>query len=202
MQILTPIELLAPSSTAPPAPPQPSAPGEQLPPRRTAPPIAGKVFLPDGTPLLMSISRKVVLGALFDVEELDDEGKPTGLMIPWGGPASPMEDIVVLFLCATPPSVWYQPVLCDDGAVRMLYQDPRSFMAAANDWADSTCLKEMTLGELYPIVEALWKGAHANFATPLAEKKTESPPMEESPPTGATNTPPSSPEETQVASPS
>ncbi len=199
MNILTPLEPTPPAPSLSAVPHTPNPP----PPARPANPIAGQVFLPDGTPLLMSISRKVVLGALFDADELDENGNPTGNVKPWAGPSNPMEDIVVLFICATTPDVWYQPTLCPDGSVRHLYQNPVAFMAAAMEWADSSCLKNLTLGELYPIVRELWTGAHANFVTPLAEKKTDSPgPTEESPLTGPNNTPPSSPEETPADSPS
>lgn len=164
------------------------------------PPIAGKVFLPDGTPLLMTISRKVVLASLFDYPELDESGEPTGLVIPWKGPSNPMEDLIVLFLCANGPDVWMAPVLCEDGLTRMLYQVNSAFMAAACRWADGTCLGEMTAPELYPVVRDLWHGAHANFVTPLAEKKTEAAGQPGSLPTGPINTPPSSPEATAAGS--
>ena len=193
MTLLTPIEP-SPVRNSVPAPLTPRAPAVQ-----EHAPVAGRVFLPDGTPLKMTLSRKMILGALFDAEDRDEAGELTGKIIPWGGPENPAQDLVVLYLCATQPEEWCIPSLCADNVVRMLYQNAPAFMARVYEWADESCLKEHTIGDLYPIVRELWLGSHGTFVSPLAEKKTQ-PPTAESPRTGPTNTPPSSPEETLPAS--
>lgn len=213
MQLLTPILPDDPPANPPPAPHRADSAhaaiaaahaspvnGTAIPGHRTA--------LPDGTPVLMTISRKVILSALFDRVTKDAETGEERL-ISWSFPQSTKEDLIVLWLCTHTPEDWNTVALYPvwlDGPENLptycalpLYQRATDFFATVEMWADESCLSQLTPREIQQITDNIWGIAHATKAEPVEdEKKTEAAgtATPEPPPTGPTNTPTSSPAET------
>lgn len=156
----------------------------------------------------MTISRKVILGALYDRLSKDSETGEEQL-IQWRAPMSSAEDLVLLWLCTHAPEDWNTvglyplwvngPESLPTYVPLPLYQRATDFVATVQTWADESCLSQMTPREVQQLSETAWGIAHSTKAEPMeSEKKTEAaaPENPESNPTGPTNTPTSSPAET------
>lgn len=137
--------------------------------------------LPDGTPLLLTISRKAILEIIFGG---GDE--------PWAGPRDSMDAITVFWLAAHQPADWMAP-----GADGMpLYARGNDFAQAVLEWADRTCLVEMHADEVYELSNRFWGINHVNRAEATGNAEGGHPATEDAPPSGGINTPTSSPAET------
>jgi hypothetical protein len=150
-----PENVLEDTSVADDAAPVPLPPAENAAPRPADP-----LFLPDGTPLLLTLSRKIWLCRLFGRDE-DDA---------WAGPDRPHEDQAVLFMAANPPAVWLAPGREDDGQVRPLVHRPRALQEAMDLWTDEK-LSDFSIAELKDLAAALWDGEHATQIVVLSKKK-------------------------------
>lgn len=155
-----------------------------------APPPADPHYLPDGAPLLLTLSRKMYMGRLFG----DDADT-------YAGPANPTQDLTLLFLCAHPREVWMAPGReTAGGAVLPLIQRQNDFQRAIDHFAD-TALGHLSIAEMSALAISLWRAEHATHAIPkkkIAPPESPSPTTKQTPssPTGPSNTSTSSPPET------
>lgn len=145
--------------------------------------------LPDGRPLLLTMSRKCLFVQL------------TQSLVP----STPEEGMLLLYLCSPefdPEQVWQAPEPSDkEGEEDLARTQPNVYTAirqAADVWADETLDPDDMLA-LWDLARMLWHGKNAtatvvikDAAAAAGEKKSP----EESSLTGRSNTSASSPEET------
>lgn len=151
--------------------------------------------LPDGTPLLLTISRKSLYVQLTQSVTV----------------AMPDEAILLLYLCTPgfdPAAIWRTPAPSDDTPdPDMRETQPDRFTAirtAAEAWADRT-FHHTQLMPLWELALALWNDSHSTATVPMETDTTadagEKKSMPAPSPTGASNTSASSPEETSSTAP-
>ena len=191
MNLLEPEDYSPPPVTPTPAPAR-ETPAPRLP-VPTPSPIGHRCFMPDGTRLVMTISRKVLLGQLFDEETRDEEGHLVD-MKPWFYPRNWNEHLIVLWIASHAPADWMAP----DTSGVPLYMRYVDFCTEVLTWADSSCLATMDDPAITALLMEFWQIQHAAKAEPVQdEKKTETPASQEPPPsTGPTRPSESSVEET------
>lgn len=152
-------ELPLPDASAPPVPaaaPAPSlrplpAVSASLPPT-PRPPAA--CYLPDGTPLRLTISRKLMLLTLF-----------TEIV---SGPVSPYECAVLLFLAGNEPAAWNTPVPDAEGILAPLWTRPHDLKATVDEWLD-TALASYEPGQVQTLALRLWKNQHQSQVLTIGE---------------------------------
>lgn len=128
-----------------------------------APAPAAPLYLPDGTQLLLTLSAKVWLCALFGDTDADN----------WPGPRNPREDLTVLFFAANPKTVWLQVARDHEtGKPLPLVQRPHDLQLALADFAD-TRLGAMSLADIADTAVSLWRGEHATQVIPVQKKSLE-----------------------------
>ncbi len=144
--------------------------------------------LPDGRPLLLTMSRKCLFVKLTQRLSV----------------AQPEDAMLLLYLCSPdfdPDTVWQTPTPSDDGQETPLQkEEPDLFTAiriTAQHWADA--FDHLLMETLWDLANALWKGQHATATTVIddgtaAQKKRPA----ASSPTGPSNTSGSSPEATSA----
>ncbi len=157
--------------------------------------------LPDGTLIQMSISRKVCMESMW--ARKDREGHE----LVWTRSENSEQDLIVLWFCCHVPADWLAiglyPIWMDGPqelptySALPLWQRYNDLVQTVMEWADASCLAQLSTAAVYDIAKQLWESSHANKAEPV-EKKTAagevSPP--ESLPIGPGNTAASSPAET------
>lgn len=143
------------------AAPASAAPHPSVPPSLHPSVLSTDYFLPDGTPLLLTLFKKAKLAAL-----LAPEGQT------FAGPADEMQDLILLFFAAFPRHVWSAPGPAPDGTMRPLYARPDDFDAELEQWSAGPACAGLSLAQMSRLASDLWTDAHRNFVIPV-EKKTE-----------------------------
>lgn len=153
--LLTPSLPSAPAASVSPSP-HPSVPPSLSP----VPQLPADYFLPDGTPLHLTLFKKAKLAALLSREGAD-----------FTGPQDQLQDLILLFFAAHPREVWSAPGPAGDGTMRPLYARPDDLEAALEHWSTGPACRGLSLPAMSRLAGDLWHDAHRNFVIPL-EKKT------------------------------
>lgn len=147
---------------------------------------SSRFSLPDGTPLLLTMSRKFRYFSL------------TGFY----GIATPEDAFILLYLCSPqfdPRERWTAPAPVEEGTPDdgLRRTDPDYFTALRvriEDWADT--FPHLQLDALYLLALSLWTDSDVTAAIPVPGSETPEKKSPESPPTGPPSTAASSPEAT------
>lgn len=139
-------------------------------------------FLPDGKPLKLTLSRKLVIATLFpNLESI---------------PISPYECAFTLFLAAHPRSVWEAPVEdpAEPGVLKPLWMIPEVMMEAADEWLDAAFPETSDPFDIRLLAQRLWVTEHTPQVVAASDEK-KNPCPSSAVPTPFSTSRPSSPEE-------
>lgn len=122
-------------------------------------------YLPDGTPLHLTIDRVALYRELLSADGAEQMGRPASLS----------DALVLLFLCGNDPEVWNRPrAAADGGLLQPLRLVGWSMLEAIDAWSRAH-LRANEAGDTLLLAQALWDWHHATEVIPVeqeSQKKT------------------------------